>query len=95
MVVSIRFSFSKTKPVPQYIWKDGKKYKIIHRDEFGLTCTRTDTTRIPFSNIKQMHVKKFETGKTILLAGGIAGGLEGLVYLIAYLTFDIDIDLSM
>ena len=42
-----------------------------------------------------MHVKKFETGKTILLAGGIAGGLEGLVYLIAYLTFDIDIDLSM
>ena len=87
--------FQNTKPVPQYIWKDGKKYKIIHRDEFGLTCTRIDTTRIPFSNIKQMHVKKFETGKTILLAGGIAGGLVGLIYLIAYLTFDLNIDLQM
>jgi hypothetical protein len=87
--------FQNTKPVPQYVWKNGKKYKIIHRDELGFTCTRIDTTRIPFSEIKQMHIKKFETGKTVLLAGGIAGGLVGLVYLIAYLTFDINIDLSM
>ena len=87
--------FLNTKPVPLYVWKNGKKYKVIHRDEFGLTCTRTDTTRIPFSEIKQMHIKKFETGKTVLLAGGIAGGLVGLIYLIAYLTFDVDINLSM
>ena len=87
--------FQNTKSVPQYVWKNGKKYKIIHRDEFGLTCTRNDTTRIPFSEIKQMHIKKLETGKTVLLAGGIAGGLVGLIYLIVYLTFDIDIDLSM
>ena len=87
--------FQNTKPVPQFVWKNGKKYKIIHQDEVGLTCTRTDTTRIPFSEIKQMHIKKFETGKTVLLAAGITGGVVGLIYLIAYLTFDLNIDMQM
>ena len=86
--------FQNTKPVPQYVWKNGKKYKIIRRDEFGFTCTRTDSVRIPFSEIKQMHVKKFEPGKTVLLAGGIAGGVFGIICLIVYLTFDLNIDLQ-
>jgi predicted PilT family ATPase len=79
--------YKNKKHVAQYVWKNGKKHEIIHQDEFGLTCTETDTTRIPFSEVKEMHVKKFETGKTVLLAAGLTGGVAGIIALVTYMAF--------
>jgi hypothetical protein len=71
-----------------YILKNGKMYKVIKQNKNGYTAMATDTIRIPFSDIKKMHIKETKPGESVLLALGIAGMSLGLVILIAYLTMD-------
>jgi hypothetical protein len=64
-------------------------YKIIEQNKNGYFATTSDTIQIPFSNIKKMHIKETNPGKSALLALGIAGISAGLVVLIVYLSMDI------
>jgi hypothetical protein len=73
-------------PKAQYALKNGTKYEIILQDYDMLICLASDTTRIPVSEITQMHIKENHPEKAVLLAVGIVGAGIGLVFLIAYLT---------
>jgi hypothetical protein len=83
--------FYNHRAVPRYFWKDGTRYKIVDQDHYYLTGVVSDTLRIPFSEIKQMNIKKIDTGKTVLLIiGSSIGGVGvwfGLIYLLILLTF--------
>jgi hypothetical protein len=83
--------FKNHKPVPRYFWKNGTKYQIIERDNFFVTGVASDTMRFPFSEIKQMHIKKINTGKTVALIIGCSVAGAGLVFgalnLLIYLAF--------
>jgi len=83
--------FLKNKPVPRYFWKDGTRYRIVDQDHYSLTGVAYDTNRIPFSEIKQMNIKKIDHNKTVVLvigcSIGYAGTAAGLLYLLFYLAF--------
>jgi hypothetical protein len=66
----------------KYALKNDIKYIVIYQNDTALVCIASDTTRIPFSDIKQMHLKKLDQGKSALLVSGIAVGLAGIIYLI-------------
>jgi hypothetical protein len=76
-----------TKQKISYAIKKDIKYRVIHRNDTILVRIASDTTCISFSEIKQIHIKKFEQGKSALLALGIGGAYGGLVYLLLYLAF--------
>jgi hypothetical protein len=78
-------------PEAQYALKNGTKYEIILQDYEMLICLSSETTRIPLSEITQMHIKENYPEKSVLLAVGIVGVGIGIVFLIAYLTFDISL----
>ncbi len=59
----------------KYALKNDIKYIVIYQKDTALVCIASDTTRIPFSDIKQMHLKKIDQVKSASLAGGIAVGL--------------------
>jgi hypothetical protein len=71
-----------------YIHKNGNLYKVIKQNISGYTAIRTDTIRIPFSDIQKMRIKKSDPGKSALLALGIAGISVGLIALIAIISFN-------
>jgi hypothetical protein len=73
-------------PKAQFALKNGIKYEIILQDYNMLICLASDTTRIPLSEIRQMHIKENHPEKSVLLAVGIVGVGIGIVFLIAYLT---------
>jgi hypothetical protein len=77
----------------KYIHRNGNIYKIIEQNKNGYTAIATETIRIPFSEIKKMHIKEKYPGKSVLLGLGIVGISLGLVTLIALLTFDIDMSM--
>jgi hypothetical protein len=78
-------------PIAQYAFKNGTKYEVIFQDYNKLICLASDTTRIPFSEIKQIHIKKLDSGSTAGLILAVAGAIGLVIYLIVVnLTFDID-----
>jgi hypothetical protein len=56
-----------------YVIKDSIRYKIINRNDTILVCQVSDTIHIPFSEIRQIHIKQVDTAKTTLGIFGIAG----------------------
>ncbi len=66
-----------------YAIKGNVRYRIVNRDSIKLVCITSDTLHIPFSEIKQMKIKKFDHGNTAVVVLGIAAGGAGLLYLIA------------
>jgi hypothetical protein len=82
---TITYENSKAK----YIHKNGNMYKVIKKDKNGFIAIASDTIRIPFSDIKKMHIKETYPDKSALLAVGIAGISLGLIVLITLLTFEI------
>lgn len=68
-----------------YVLKNDTSYKIAYWNDTTLVCLASDTIRIPFTEIKQMHIKKVAHGKSALLALGITGGTLGVLYLLFYL----------
>jgi hypothetical protein len=77
----------------KYIHRNGNIYKIIEQKKNGYTVIATDTIRIPFSEIKKMHIKENYPGKSALLGLGIVGISFGLVILIAFLTLDMNMSM--
>jgi hypothetical protein len=68
---SILLGDNKTK----YINKNDVRYEIISQDTNGFYCLISD---IPFSEIKQMQIKKISSGKTILCGLGVGLGVVGI-----------------
>ena len=56
-----------------YVIKDSIRYKIINRNDTTLVCQLSDTIHIPFSEIKQIHIKEFDSANTTLGIVGIVG----------------------
>jgi hypothetical protein len=87
---------SKRNLTPIYAVKNGVNYRIVNQYGKNLVCNASDTIRIPFSDITQMHIKRIDQDKSLLFIGGVVVGGAGLVYLIVKnLTFDLDMDLGM
>jgi hypothetical protein len=77
---------------PLFAVKNGVNNRVINQDGKSLVCNASDTIRIPFSNITQMHIKKIDQANSLLLFGGVVVGAAGLIYLIvSNLTFDLGI----
>jgi hypothetical protein len=77
-----------------YVIKDSIRYKVINRNDTILVYLLSDTTRIPFSEIKQMHIKKIDEGKTGALLFISAGALAVAIYLIiTQMTFSLDMSM--
>jgi hypothetical protein len=62
-----------------YVIKDSIRYKIINRNDTILVCMLSDTTRIPFSEIRQIHIKEFDSTNTSLGIIGIVGVVAGII----------------
>lgn len=77
------FQFKTFKKI-SFAFKNDITYKVIYRND-SIWVLTSEVTRIPFSEIKQMHIKKFEPAKTSLMVIGLAGVAAGLSYLILYL----------
>ncbi len=89
---SLIYKSKGTSLTPIYAIKDNVSYKIVNQDYKNLVCFTSDTIRIPFSDITQMHIKETDYVKSLLLFGGVAACAAGLIYLIAInITFDLDI----
>lgn len=75
-----------------YVIKDSIRYKVINRNDTILVYLLSDTTRIPFSEIKQIHIKEFDTANTALGILGIAGAVAGiLIGFLSYIASNMDI----
>jgi hypothetical protein len=72
----------------RYIHKNGNMYMVIKQNKNGYTAITSDTIRIPFSDIKQMHIKETYPDKSALLVSGIAGVSVGIIALITILSFN-------
>jgi hypothetical protein len=91
---SVVFKGKGTNLTPIYAVKDEIRYKIVSQDFKNLVCFTSDTIRIPFSEIRKMHLKKFDLAKSLFLAGGIAAGTAGLIYLVVInMTFSINMSI--
>lgn len=71
-------SLKLTNPKALYALKNGSRYKIINQEN-KLLVNAIDTTRIPFSEIKQMQIKKLDNDKTLLLVAVSTGAYAGLL----------------
>jgi hypothetical protein len=81
-------------PIAQYALKNGTKYEVILQDYNKLICLASDTTRIPFSEIKQIHIKKMHPGSTAGLILAAGGAIALMIYLIV-VNLNFDIEMSM
>jgi hypothetical protein len=79
----------------RYIHKNGNLYKVLKQNKNGYTAVATDTIRIPFSEIKKMQIKETKPVESVFLALGIAGIAVGIIVLIAILTWDSSLGLTM
>jgi hypothetical protein len=68
-----------------YVLKDTIRYKVIYRNDSEWVCMTSDTIRIPFSEIKQIYIKKFDPGKSAAGIIGIVGVGIGLIIMLSYL----------
>jgi hypothetical protein len=83
--------YNKSKKQVKYALKNDIKYIVIYQNDTSLVCIASDTTRIPFSEIKQIHIKKIDSGSTVGLILAAGGALALVIYLIVVnLTFDVD-----
>jgi hypothetical protein len=82
--------FYQNKPAIKYVMKNDIKYKVIFQDSVEFVINKSDTIHIPFSEIKQIHIKETHGGRTaaIIAASGAIIGLVALIYFLE--TFDID-----
>jgi hypothetical protein len=67
--------YDKSKLHISYAFKHNYKYSVRYWNDSAFVCIKADTIRIHFSDIKQMHVKKSDPGKTAVLILGLAGGV--------------------
>ncbi len=79
---SVKFKGNFRKPIIEYAIKNGVSYRVLDEDSHKLVYNTTDTTRIPFSDIRQMHVIKPDPVATVILTLGIAAGNIGLYYMV-------------
>lgn len=73
-----------------FAFKNDIKYKVIYRND-SIWVLTSGTTRIPFSEIKNMHIKKIDRGKTFALIFTSAGVLAGVLALMIYLFFQMSL----
>jgi hypothetical protein len=66
--------YNKSKLLISYAFKHKYKYSVRYLNDSAFVCIKADTIRILYSDIKQMHVKKSDPGKTVILILGLAGG---------------------
>jgi hypothetical protein len=71
----------------RYVIKDSIRYKVTSRNDTLLVYLVSDSTRIPFSEIKQIHIKEFDNANTTLGIIGIVVTTAGLVIGIFALLF--------
>jgi len=78
----------------KYALKNDIKYIVIYQKDTALVCIASDTTRIPFSEIKQIHIKKMHPGSTTGLILAAGGAIALMIYLIV-VNLNFDIEMSM
>jgi hypothetical protein len=76
--------------------KDSIEYKVIYQNDTLITCDSIVNVRIPFSEIKSIHLKEMNEQKTLglilLTIGAVAAA--GLIYLwLSNMTFDLDMSM--
>jgi hypothetical protein len=76
-----------------YAIKNGARYRLKIQDKTNvIMCVAQDKIHIPYSDIKQMHLKELNQRKATLVTMGIAGGgalltfsIAAAIFLLAYL----------
>jgi hypothetical protein len=85
---SLVYKRTRYKSSVDHVYKNGKKYPILEQDGMRFICDSMQIVHIPYSEIKQLRLKVYRQGNTVLLLGGMTGGLAGIaIWMLSSITY--------